>query len=104
MTKSPFVVVFLMVLTLGLSVGFATEDVPETAYDESETPSYDGTPPFSIVVVQVATRAAEDGPACVSPVRFAFLNGRCKRYLPYGPRPVHPHLDFSAIFDCSFRC
>ena len=42
-TKPRFAIVFLMVLTLGLFVGFAAEDIPETAYDESDAVPYEGT-------------------------------------------------------------
>ena len=49
MTRPPFAIVFLIILTLGLSLGLAAEDVPETAYDESVALPYKGVPLFSIV-------------------------------------------------------
>jgi hypothetical protein len=58
--KPGFAVVFLIILALGLPLGFLPEDVPETAYDESEALPYEGTPLFSIVVVQVATRTTQE--------------------------------------------
>jgi hypothetical protein len=66
-TKPRFAIVVLMVLTLGLSVGFAAEDVPETAYDESETAPYEGTPLFSIATPPVAARTTEKVPSSLRP-------------------------------------
>ena len=59
-TKPRFAIVFLMVLSLGLPVGFAAQDVPETTYDESETAPYEGTPRFSIAAPPVAARTPLD--------------------------------------------
>jgi hypothetical protein len=59
-SKPRCAIVFLMVLTLGLSVGFAVEDVPETTYDESESTPYEGVPLFSIAVPLVAARTTQD--------------------------------------------
>jgi hypothetical protein len=52
--RAHFAVIFLMVLTLGLPLGFPTEDVPDTTYDESETAPYEGVPLFSIALSPVA--------------------------------------------------
>lgn len=49
MTRPSFAIVFLIILTLSLSLGIAAEDVPETGYDESGTLPYRGVPLFSIV-------------------------------------------------------
>ena len=49
-------VLVLMFLALGMSLGLPTEDVPETAYNESEGLPYEGTSLFSIVVPLVAAR------------------------------------------------
>ena len=37
MAKSAFALIFLMILTLGVSLGLPTEDVLDTVYDESES-------------------------------------------------------------------
>ncbi len=58
--KTRFAIVFLMILALGLPLGFPAEDVPETAYDESEALPYEGAPLFWSVVVQVATGTTQD--------------------------------------------
>lgn len=62
-TKPRCAVVFLMILTLGLSVGVPAEDVLETAYDESEPTPYEGAPLFSIVVPPVAARTTREVPS-----------------------------------------
>jgi hypothetical protein len=54
------------ILVLCLLLGFASspaipaEDVPETAYDESEGLPYEGTPPFSIMVPLAAVRTTQE--------------------------------------------
>ena len=58
-TKTRFAIVFLMILALGLPLGFPAEDIPETAYDESEALPYEGTPLFSIELPPVAARKTE---------------------------------------------
>ena len=58
-TKPRFAIVFLMILTLGLSLGSPAEDLPETGYDESETMPYESTPSTSIVVPPVDAQTTE---------------------------------------------
>ena len=60
-TKTPFAILFLMVLALSLPLALPPEDVAETAYDESETLPYEVTPPASIAVPSIATRTAQEG-------------------------------------------
>ena len=57
--KLGFAVVFLMILTFGLFVAFPAEDLPETAYDESEAPPYEVVSLFSIAVPLVAARTTQ---------------------------------------------
>ena len=57
--KFCFAVVFLMILTFGLFVAFPAEDLPETAYDESEAPPYEVVPLFSIALPLVAARTTQ---------------------------------------------
>jgi hypothetical protein len=52
--KLRFAVVFL-IFAFGLSLGFPAEDIPETAYDESEALPYESTPLFSTVAVPAQT-------------------------------------------------
>jgi len=86
----------LLTIVLGLCLAVLPEDVPETAFDESETQPYESTPLFSTVVRPVAAWAAEDALTCVSPLRFAPLTERCVL--------VHPDSDSLSILDCSLRC
>ena len=44
------ILVLCVLLCFGASLAFPAEDVPETAYDESEALPYEGTHLFSIVV------------------------------------------------------
>jgi hypothetical protein len=97
-------ILFFVILTLGLSLAVVPEDVPETAFDESETQPYEGTPLFSIVVRPVAARAAEGGLTCVSPLRFAPVTGRCQCRLQYERVSAHPDSNSLTILDCSLRC
>jgi hypothetical protein len=97
-------VVFLVILTFGLSLAVVPEDVAETAFDESETQPYERTPLLSIVVTQAAAWAAEDGLTRVSPLRFTPVTGRCQCRLPYERVPAHPDSDSLTILDCSLRC
>ena len=54
--KARFAIVFLMILSLGIPLGLAAEDIPETAYDESEAQPYLGASLSLTVVPRVAAR------------------------------------------------
>jgi hypothetical protein len=56
MRKPRSVFVLLLLLVFGVSLAIPAEDVPETAYDESEAMPYEGTPLFSMVVPQASAR------------------------------------------------
>ena len=55
MRKSRSVLTLIVLLVFGFSLAVPAEDVPETAYDESETLLYLGVSPFSIVVPSSAS-------------------------------------------------
>ena len=57
MTKSRPALVLLIAVVLGLSVAVPAEDVPETAYDESESLPYESTSVFSIAVPKAVAQA-----------------------------------------------
>ena len=59
-TKPRTAIVFLMILAVFLPPDFPAEDVPETAYDESEDPPYEGVPPFSLVVPPVNGQSTQE--------------------------------------------
>ncbi len=48
------ILVVLVLLVFGASLVVPAEDVPETAYDESEALPYEGTPLFSILLSPLA--------------------------------------------------
>jgi hypothetical protein len=52
-------VLFLMVLTLGVSLGLPAEDVLDAVYDESEAVPYEVIPLGSIVVSPLPARSTE---------------------------------------------
>src|SRR5271165_5704965 len=58
--KVRFAFVLSLAIALGLFLAVPAEDVPETAFDESETPAYEGTPLFSVEVPQAAAPEAQD--------------------------------------------
>lgn len=57
--KPRFVVILLMILTVGLSLGLPAEDVLDAVYDESEAVPYEVIPLFSVALRPVAVRTAE---------------------------------------------
>jgi hypothetical protein len=58
--KPRFAVVFLMILTIGLSLGLPAEDVLDAVYDESEALPYEVVPLFSIALRAVAFRTTQE--------------------------------------------
>ena len=97
-------IVFLVILTMGLSLSVLPEDVAETAFDESDTQPYESTALFSIIVRLAAARTAADGLTGVSPLRFAPVTGCSGCRLPYERLLAHPDSDSLTILDCSLRC
>jgi len=59
MRKSRSAFALLLLLGLGISLAVPAEDVPETAYDESEALPYECTPLFSIVAQQASDRTTK---------------------------------------------
>jgi hypothetical protein len=51
--KPRYAIVFVMILTLGVSLSLPAEDVLDAVYDESEPLPYEVIPPVSIVVAPV---------------------------------------------------
>ena len=56
------ILVLCVLLGFGASLAVPAEDVPETAYDESEALPYEGAPLFSIVVPLGAARTTQAVP------------------------------------------
>ena len=59
MRRPSSILVLFVLLAFGASVAVPAEDVPETAYDESEGLPYEGTPGFSIARPLAATRTTQ---------------------------------------------
>ncbi len=95
-----YAMIFGLILILGLSVAVPAEDMPETAFDESESPACESTPRFTILMPRVARARTM---ICVSPLGLSSLAKRCASC----PDPsVRPHFtsDSLTILDHSFRC
>ena len=67
MRRPCFVLILFVLLGFGVSLAVPAEDVPETAYDESEALPYEGTPLFSIVVPLAAGRTTQAVPSSLHP-------------------------------------
>ena len=83
MRKPRFALVFFVLLVFGVSLAVPAEDLPETAYDESEGLPYASTPLFSDVISQAAAPKAQDvrsavdvGSGALSPFTSTRLNGK----------------------------
>ena len=59
MRKPCSILLLCVLLGFGVSLAVPAEDVPETAYDESEALPYEGTPVFSIARPLAATRTTQ---------------------------------------------
>jgi hypothetical protein len=59
MRRASSIFVLFVLLAFGLSLAVPVEDLPETAYDESEALLYERTPLFSIVVPLSAARTLQ---------------------------------------------
>ena len=94
----------ILILFLSFSVcqALPAEDVPETAYDESEGLPYEATPLFSIVVPQASARIAKAELRC-SLLHFNSLTKRCKRRRENNARPGYVQ-DSLTILNHSLRC
>ncbi len=97
-------VVFLMILTLGVSLGLPMEDVLDAVCDESETLPLESTPLFSRVVVQMPTRTPQptlkSGSRSIWVPRADAANSRAAQM----EQPSRPITDSLTILDHSLRC
>ncbi|MBZ5571542.1 MAG: hypothetical protein LAO09_06670 [Acidobacteriia bacterium] len=97
-------IVFLVILTMGLSLAVLPEDAAETAFDESEALPYESTPLFSSYVWQESRRATQS----VLESGFLFQSGSLTRAneIRVGQRKqsLHPISDSLTILDHSLRC
>jgi hypothetical protein len=103
MTQSRSVLVLLVALVLSVSFAVPAEDVPETAYDESESLPCESTPVVSIA----ASETVEEAPAVRADASQLLRTSlrrvavRCSDRWAELPCTVSPLL---VILDHSFRC
>ena len=97
------ILVLCVLLGFGVSLAVPAEDLPETAYDESEALPYEGTPVFSFVVPQASARIAKAELSCDSLLRFNSLTKRCQRRRENNAG-WHRVSDSLTILNHSLRC
>ena len=103
MSRSRSVFVLLLALVMGVFFVIPAADLPETAYDESESLPYEGTPVVSIagpeiVAEKPAVRRRATRP-CLRSLRTADT-----QVAQRGPGSAHPICDSLPILDRSLRC
>jgi hypothetical protein len=103
MKKPGFIFVLFVLLAFGVCLAVPAEDLPETAYDESEGLPYEPTPLLSAVVVQASAQMTKAEPRCDSLVGFDSLTKRCKRR-PENDARSHWVPDSLTILHHSLRC
>ncbi len=72
------VLILFVLLAFGVSLAVSAEDVPETAYDESEAPPFRDIPLFSIVVPRASARIAKTELSSDFLLDLNSLTKRCK--------------------------
>jgi hypothetical protein len=103
MTQSRSVLVLLVALVLSVSFAVAAEDVPETAYDESESLPCESTPVVSIAALETVGEApaVRAGPSQLLRTSLGRLEVRRSDRRTGLPCTVsHSRI----ILDHSFRC
>lgn len=94
--------IFVLLVLLGFSVSLAVpaEDLPETAYDESEALPCEGTALFSIE----APKAVGAAPTVANPLYFDAAAASCRTSQRRRAGTVRLVLDSLTILNCSLRC
>ena len=102
MTKSRSTLVLFIALFLSVSFAVPAEDIPETAYDESESLPYENTSLFSITVPE----AVAEAPAVRTRVALLHLNSLRlgTQRLDHRTGSPYPISDSLTILDHSLRC
>jgi hypothetical protein len=102
MRKASSILVLFVLLAFGASLAVPAEDVPETAYDESESLPYEMTPPLSGDLVQKSAPTLQ-----VVPIVPSSLFSTPKHALGragYRGLAAHHIPDSLIILDHSLRC
>lgn len=98
MRKFYTVLLLCVLLGFGMSVVISAEDVPDTAYDESESLLYEGVPVFSVALHQSA-RSPQLGRIVPIDSCPAGRNDEVRI-----ERTAHPIFDSLIILDQTLRC
>ena len=98
------VVVFLTILTMGLSLAVLPEDAVDTAFDESEAQPYESTPLFSSYVQQESRRAPQSGLESGFLFHSGSLTGRNGLQLGQRQQSVRSICYSLIILEHSLRC
>ena len=97
-------VVFVAILTICLSLAMLPEDAVETAYDETETLSYEGTPAFSSALLKSLAGTPQPTMKSAFPFSLGPLTCGCEFRLEQKAWSPHTIPDSPIILDHSFRC
>ena len=103
MTRARSVLVLLIALVLGVFFAIPAADLPETAYDESESLPYEGTPVVSIAGPAIVAEKPAVRP-CEWRPRFRSLRTADAQLVERGAGWAHPICDSLIILDRSLRC
>jgi hypothetical protein len=95
--------IVIVALVLGASFAIPAEDVPETAYDESESLPCERTPVFSITVSESVAEAPA-AQICRFRIRCNSLRGSGAKRLERRTGWAYPICGSLTILDHSFRC
>ena len=89
------VFILLAALVLGLSMALPQQDLPETAYDESESLPYEGTPLFTVSLPDCLSQPIDQSRSCAprrTAVRLQGTNLRAKdRFALASSRTILDH-------------
>jgi len=97
-------VVFVAIVTMGLSLTILPEDAVETAYDESETLPYEGPPPFSSALLKSLAGTPQPILKSALPFSLGSLTSGCEFRPEQKAWSPHTIPDSPIILDHSFRC
>lgn len=103
MNRARCILILFVLLGFGVSLAIPAEDVRETAYDESETLPYEGTPLFSVVAPQASDQTGKAKLQCGSLLPFNGLMNRCNGRRENNGR-LHRFSDSLATLNHSLRC
>ncbi len=101
MRKPCSILLLCVVLGFGVSMLAPLEDVPETAYDESEALPYVSTPVFSVAMPKAIVL---DGQTVVAMLRPGSLRRPATQRSDQRIDSANPIGDFLTILDHALRC